>query len=100
MARGYVIITETVNDPERLNAYAQKAVPTIMQGGGKVIVFEPNPEVIEGEWTGQTVILEFESVDAAKAWYNSDAYQAVIGERQAAADSNAIIVSGFDMPGA
>ena len=100
MAKGYVIFVEKVNDAEALNAYVQKAVPTILQSGGKPIVFEPTPEVIEGQWGGQTVIIEFESVDAAKAWYNSDAYQPLIGERQAAADSNAIIVGEFEMPGA
>ena len=64
-----------------------------------LIVVERNVEVLEDEWNGeQTIILEFESVEAAKAWYNSDEYQAVIGERHAAADSNAVVVSGFEMP--
>ena len=37
----------------------------------------------------------FESVDAARAWYNSDAYQAAAKLRQSAADCNAVIISGF-----
>ena len=100
MARGYVIFSEKVKDAEALSAYVQKALPTILQSGGKPIVFEPNPEVIEGQWVGQTVIIEFESVDAARAWYNSSAYQPLIGQRQAAADSNAVIVGEFTMPSA
>jgi len=101
MAKGYFIFTEDIKDPEALQAYAGKAIPTIMQGGDRPIVVDSNVDVIEGTWHGQqTIIVEFESVDAAKAWYNSDAYQAVIGERHAAADSNAVIVSGFEMPGA
>jgi uncharacterized protein (DUF1330 family) len=40
-------------------------------------------------------VLEFESVDAARAWYESDAYQEAAKLRQAAADCNAVIVSGF-----
>jgi uncharacterized protein (DUF1330 family) len=98
--KGYVIFTEKVNDADALNAYVQKALPTILQSGGKPIVFEPNPEVIEGQWAGQTVVLEFESVDAAKTWYKSAAYQPLVGERRAAADSNAIIVGEFEMPSA
>ena len=43
----------------------------------------------------QTVILEFESVEAAKAWYNSPEYQEAIPLRQKAADCNAVIVKGF-----
>ena len=99
MPKGYFIVTEEIKDEDRMNAYAGKAVPTILQSGGKLIVVERNAEVLEGEWHGtQTIIVEFDSVDAARAWYNSEAYQAIIGERHAAADSNAVIVSGFVMP--
>ena len=100
MTKGYFIFTEDIKDQAALGAYAGKSLPTILQQGGKPIVVEPNAEVIEGTWHGQqTIILEFDSVDAAKAWYNSADYQAIIGERHAAADSNAVIVSGFEMPG-
>ena len=99
MPKGYFIVTEEIKDEDGMNAYAGKAVPTILQSGGKLIVVERNAEVLEGEWHGtQTIIVEFDSVDAARAWYNSEAYQAIIGERHAAADSNAVIVSGFVMP--
>ena len=54
------------------------------------------PEVLEGQWHGtQTVVLEFESVEAAREWYNSDAYQEAAKLRQAAADCNGVIVSGL-----
>ena len=43
----------------------------------------------------QTVVLEFESVDAARAWYESEAYQKAAKLRQDAADCNAVIISGF-----
>lgn len=100
MAKGYAIFTEEIKDQDGMNGYAGKALPTILQSGGRVIIVERNPEVLEGSWHGtQTVLVEFDSVDAAKAWYNSDAYQAIIGERHAAADSNAAIMSGFEMPG-
>ena len=60
-----------------------------------------NPEVIEGQWHGsRTVVLEFDSVKAARDWYTSSEYQAIIGERHASAEANAAIVSGFEMPGA
>jgi uncharacterized protein (DUF1330 family) len=48
----------------------------------------------------QTVVLEFESVDAARACYESEAYQRAAKLRQAAADCNAVIPSGFEMPSA
>ena len=96
MAKGYIIFTEDVKDQDALNAYAGKAFPTIVEGGGRVIAFDPTPRVLEGDWHGpQTVIIEFDSVDAAKAWYHSEGYQAIIGERHGAADARAAIVGGF-----
>ena len=95
MPKGYAIFTETINDQAGMDAYAQKAVPTISSSGGRVIVVQEDPEVLEGEWHGsRTVILEFDSVEAAMAWYRSSDYQAIIGLRHAAADSNAVIVAG------
>jgi uncharacterized protein (DUF1330 family) len=41
------------------------------------------------------VVLEFESVEAAREWYNSDAYQEAAKLRQSAADCNGVIVSGL-----
>ena len=43
MPKGYFIVTEDVHDGDALNAYVGKAIPTILQSGGKPIVFEPNP---------------------------------------------------------
>ena len=64
--------------------------------GATVLSIGHNPTVIEGDWPAtQTVLLEFESVDAAKEWYYSDAYQEAVKLRQAAADCNGVIVSGF-----
>ena len=43
-------------------------------------------------------MLEFESVEAARNWYNSAEYQEHAGLRHAAADNKAAIVAGFEMP--
>jgi uncharacterized protein (DUF1330 family) len=99
MPKGYVVFTEAVADRGALDAYAQKAIPTVLGSGGVPVIAGPAEEVIEGDWHGdQTVVIEFESVEAARAWYNSDAYQAIVGERHAAAESNAAIFAGFEMP--
>ena len=94
--KGYVIVTGTIHDPEGMKAYNRLASRTISEGGGKVLVVDTKPEVLEGDWHGsQTVVLEFASVDAARAWYESEGYQKAAKQRQAAADSNAVILSGF-----
>lgn len=101
MPNGYVIFTMVIRDPARFDAYAQKAIPTVLQSGGRPIIGHDAPEVVEGTWHGtRTVVLEFDSVEAARNWYRSPEYQALAGERHACAESNAVIVSGFRMPGA
>lgn len=94
--KGYVILTEAINDPSGMKAYGQAAAPSVAQSGLSVLAVDPQPQVLEGVWHGnQTVILEFESVEAARAWYESDSYQAAKLLRQAAADANVVIVSGL-----
>jgi uncharacterized protein (DUF1330 family) len=94
VAKGYVIITEDIKDPAGMAEYGKLASQTM--GNAKVLAFGPAAEALEGQWHGtQTVLLEFESVEAAKQWYHSDEYQAAAKLRQAAADCNGVIVSGF-----
>lgn len=96
MAKGYVVVTELIHDPAGYRSYVEKAVRAIQQAGGRIIVADGNPTVLEGKWHGsRTVVLEFESAEAARRWYDSTEYQAVVGLRHAAAESNAVIVSGF-----
>jgi uncharacterized protein (DUF1330 family) len=94
VAKGYVIITEDIKDPAGMAEYGKLASQTM--GNAKLLAFGPAVEALEGQWHGtQTVLLEFESVEAAKQWYYSDEYQAAAKLRQAAADCNGVIVSGF-----
>jgi uncharacterized protein (DUF1330 family) len=96
MPKGYVILTEAINDPGRMKAYGKAAMPAMGQGGCTILSVDRAPHVLEGDWHGdQTVVLEFESVGAARAWYESEAYQKAAKLRQAAADCNAVIISGF-----
>jgi uncharacterized protein (DUF1330 family) len=96
MPKGYVILTEDIKDPEGMKAYGRAASGSMSQGGCKVLVVDTKAQVVEGSWHGhQTVVLEFESVDAARAWYESEAYQKAAKLRQGAADCNVVILSGF-----
>jgi uncharacterized protein (DUF1330 family) len=94
MPKGYVILTESIKDPEGMKAYGRAAGAAM--GGVNILAVDTKVTVIEGTWHGdQTVVLEFESVDAARAWYESEAYQKAAKLRQAAAECNVVIVSGF-----
>ena len=99
MPKGYVILTEAIHDRPAMDAYGRASSRSIVQAGARVLAVDPEPQVIEGEWHGdRTVVLEFASVEAARAWYESEEYGKAKPLRHAAAVSNAVIVSGFEMP--
>ena len=96
MPKGYVVITEKIHDQEGMKAYSRLAGPSLRAGGARVLAADRAPEVLEGDWSyTQTVVLEFESVEAARAWYSSDSYQEAAKLRHAAADSDAVLLAGF-----
>jgi uncharacterized protein (DUF1330 family) len=96
MAKGYVILTEAIHDPEGMDVYGRESTAALIEHAGRVLVVDDQVQVVEGEWHGtRTVIVEYESVERARAWYDSPSYQAALPLRQAAANCNVVIVSGF-----
>ena len=99
MPKGYVILTEAVRDQAGIKAYGRAAGPSMVSGGASVLAAEAQPQVLEGSChVDRKVVLGFDSVEAAHAWYESAEYQKAKPLRQAAADTNAVIVAGFEMP--
>ena len=65
MPKAYVILTESIKDPEGMKA-CHRAAGAAM-GGVNILAVDTTATVIEATWHGdQTVVLEFESVDAAR----------------------------------
>jgi uncharacterized protein (DUF1330 family) len=94
----YFIAQYVVNDPALYAEYSQGAGPTIAASGGELVSFDIAAETIEGTPPGpQTVILKFETPEAAKAWYESEAYQKVVSKRLAATEGFAIISQSMNM---
>jgi uncharacterized protein (DUF1330 family) len=96
MTPAYVVVQVQINDPETFQKYTEEAIPTIGQYGGEALVVDNHPEVIEGEWHGpRTVVLRFDSKEAARTWYDSPEYQEAVKLRFASADSKAIVAEGM-----
>jgi len=96
----YFIAQYTVKDPALYGEYQQGAGPTIAAHGGELVTFDAAAETIEGAPPGpQTVILKFEDTAAAKAWYESADYQAVVQKRLAATDGFAVISQSMNLGG-
>ncbi|GAA2121356.1 DUF1330 domain-containing protein [Actinomadura napierensis] len=100
MPKAYVILTEAIKDQAAMAAYGKAAAPAIAGSGARVLAVDPDPQNLEGDWHGdRTVIMEFPSAEAARAWYDSAAYTSARTLRQAAADTNAVIITGLPAPG-
>lgn len=78
MAKGYWVATyRSVSDPEALSKYAVLAAEVIQAHGGRFLSRGRPVRVYEAAGPQRTVIVEFESVAAAIAAYESDAYSRV-----------------------
>jgi len=96
----YFIAQYIVNDPKLYREYQAAAAKTIAESGGEVVAFDVAAETIEGEPPGpQTVIVKFESSEAAKAWYDSPAYQEALPKRLAATEGFAILSQSMNFGG-
>lgn len=98
MPKGYVIANyRTIHDQDGMADYSTAAPPVLREHGGRVIVAQTNPNELEGgAGSAMVVLIEFDSVAAAHAWYESPGYEAARKFRQASSDCDITIVSGLD----
>jgi uncharacterized protein (DUF1330 family) len=91
----YVITKIDVHDAQAFTAYIEASTATIRRFGGHHIARGAEAAVMEGE--GNTLrngIIQFASVDDARAWYQSDGYQAVRKLRESCATAHFYIIPG------
>jgi uncharacterized protein (DUF1330 family) len=71
---------------ETANEFSAKLTPLVVYG---------TVEAIEGDKPDGVIVLQFPTIEDAKAWYNSPAYQAALPYRKKAADYRAFLVQGL-----
>ena len=95
MAKGYWVATyRSVSDPEALARYGARAAEAIQALGGRALARGRPLRVYESVAPQRCVILEFESVAAAIAAYESDAYSQVRSILQGAVEREILILEG------
>jgi uncharacterized protein (DUF1330 family) len=93
---GYLVLESEITDPEKYETYKQMAGSSIERYGGRYLVRGGNPQVLEGDWSPKrVVILEFSSVEQAKAWFNSPEYAPAKALRKQAARIKMVAVEGI-----
>jgi uncharacterized protein (DUF1330 family) len=91
----YMVFTRrSTRDPKELETYSRMAPATLVGHPVSVRVAYGHHEVVEGPEIEGIVILEFPTVDAAKAWYNSPRYTEAREHRFKGAEYSAVTVQG------
>jgi uncharacterized protein (DUF1330 family) len=94
----YVIVEVEVDDPLGYQEYRPLAAASVARHGGRYVARGGQTEIFEGEWSGRVVVIEFENLDAARAWYHSDDYQRALPLRLRASRGRMIAVEGSQAP--
>ena len=93
----YVVAQGRIEKPDQLALYVAQALPTISAHGGRVVAFDETPEVVEGTIDyPRTVIVEFATREAFRAWYDSPEYQAILPLRFESAPGTLIVAQGLE----
>ncbi len=91
----YAIVQLNITDPQRFETYKQQVPPIIAAFGGKYLARGGPFEVLQGEWPAErTVLLEFPSLERARAWHESDEYAGPRAIRDKAARVNVVLIEG------
>lgn len=96
MAKGYWIAHGTVHDADAYDLYRAANAAPLAEYGGRFLVRGGDQQTKEGDARPRTVVIEFPSYEAAIACYESDAYQAAKALRDGVAESDLVIVAGYD----
>jgi uncharacterized protein (DUF1330 family) len=90
-----VFIRESTQNQSELDAYTPKAGASMAGHAMTVLAAYGRQEVLEGPPVEGIVIVEFPSIEDAKAWYDSPAYREAREHRFRGARYRAIIVEGL-----
>lgn len=94
MPKGYWIGHVTIDDPETYKRYQAANAAPFKEFGAKFLVRGGPQQIREGNMRTRSVVLEFPSIEAAYACYESDAYQAAKAIRDAVSVGDIAIVEG------
>ena len=92
----YYIGDLEVTDPEGIKPYRAQVESTLKPFGGRFLVRGGKVAQLEGEASrGRLVVIAFDSMEKAQAWYDSPAYEKLKPIRHKSGISRVFIVEGM-----
>ena len=96
----YLISDVTMRNAEAFQTYRTRAAASIERYGGRYLVRGGPIETLEGDWAPRAIIVvEFDDLERARAWYRSPEYAAALAVRDEALSRNLILVDGISATG-
>ncbi|GIH76341.1 DUF1330 domain-containing protein [Planobispora longispora] len=92
----YAVAQISIHDRQRYDKYVAGFMDVLVKYGGRLLAAQENPEVVEGEWPHEKIILlSFEDRRAFEVWAGSPEYQEISKDRVAATDGVVLAVDGI-----
>jgi uncharacterized protein (DUF1330 family) len=90
----WISIYKEITDSAKVEAYADLAGPALRRAGGTYVARGLPEQIYESGEMTRTVVIEFDSVDAARAAHDSPDYQAALAALAGGAVRDMRIVPG------
>ena len=92
----YLISTIEITDPAGYEEYRKLVAPVLQKHGGRFLVRGGKIHYLEGEWRPKrVVVVEFDSVDKARAFSDAPEYAQAKAMRHRTSVSSVIVVEGL-----
>jgi uncharacterized protein (DUF1330 family) len=91
---GYFVANYTITNRAGYDQYIAAVGPVLKAHGAENVVIDRDCELLEGAAGQVTVVLRFATKAAARAWYDSPEYQAIVHLRTDNTEGVAVIAEG------
>lgn len=92
----YIIVEAVLHDAEKFGAYARAVPPIVAEYGGEYLVLGGEHTSLEGDWGAtRLVVHRWPSAEQAKAFWYSEAYEAVKPLRHGTGEFRVMLVDGL-----
>jgi uncharacterized protein (DUF1330 family) len=93
----YVVGQLKFTDLAAYKRYTARFRGVLKQFGGTLLAADEQPEIIEGRWDrDKIVLLSFSDTTAFRVFFESAQYQEIAKDRKAGADTLMLLVHGID----
>ena len=91
----YLVLNYTITNPVGYEAYIPAVLPTFADANAEIVVADYESDAMEGAPGPVTIVVRFESKEAARAWYDSDGYRAAKPHRTENSEGISVLCRGF-----